>query len=971
MEQCWMWAKDIGISMPPQFAKALVQMVFDKRGAAYADNNIAVRTIMEFKRSKCLFTWEAIKPAVEFYLSDGRLNSLNGDLIDAFIAIVDVTKGDGSERVWRRVAEGLATNGDNEAVVKLKLWLRTLKIFMFLFTLVFEFVFAGPAESNQPGHSILAPEDRTGADRSQRDSGLPSSLHPSDIFAPLLPSYRCGPPVHRLINKKRRLDLQGRKPAEGVHQSPLRKRRRSNATRVLDHPRLGALSIEWFEFEEVEEAEETGVMGEAMRDGGALAPADATRATGPRERASAAPSAEATGRGPLADSGGSAGPDTISLLHDHASAPQQQPTVSTSDRATYIIPTSGAFIHYKTGATQLNAGILHLYRDRSEVKDILEIRNKGMELNTKEGVMDRVGSKPPILNPPPRLSKDDIQKIKGDGTVLCVLAVPSYMTSQDFLNFIGGSSVKNMSHLRIIRDSIPNRYMVLIKFRTCTTADAFYREFSGRRFNSLDAEVCHVVYVRSIEFKSQAIPPYAFSLGMTTEPDAKSSNASSPPFSTLSDSVVNRQPVIAPIVSPAEGIANLVELPNCPVCLDRMDSTVTGLLTIVCHHTFHCHCLSKWGDTSCPVCRYSQTPDPASSQYLQYQNDALNECADCGAHENLWICLICGNLGCGRYHQKHAQFHFEETNHVYSLELETQRVWDYVGDGYVHRLIQNKSDGKLVELPPPSMDGTGRGRGIFGGDGRRSGGDGEERAGADSPFGESEAGELFSDDALDLKGGLVWAGKGKGNMLSQEKLDAIGLEYTYLLTSQLESQRLWYETQIAELLEHRQAEEEAMALAMAVSSSMESGGKPGSSSSPSAIVPQAEGTPVRPLPTPRPQRDVQLPTLLKEKRVMEKRLERLTERLESLEIKFAEEREINEALRKNQDVYKSQLGDKERELEDMREQLRDLMVYLEVGKRVEESELREELREGTLVVEEAGTTSTGKVSGKGRRGRRK
>jgi len=34
------------------------------------------------------------------------------------------------------------------------------------------------------------------------------------------------------------------------------------------------------------------------------------------------------------------------------------------------------------------------------------------------------------------------------------------------------------------------------------------------------------------------------------------------------------------------------------------------------------------------------------------------------------------------------------------LELETQqRVWDYVGDNYVNRLIQNKADGKLVELP--------------------------------------------------------------------------------------------------------------------------------------------------------------------------------------------------------------------------------------------------------------------------------
>jgi BRCA1-associated protein len=37
------------------------------------------------------------------------------------------------------------------------------------------------------------------------------------------------------------------------------------------------------------------------------------------------------------------------------------------------------------------------------------------------------------------------------------------------------------------------------------------------------------------------------------------------------------------------------------------------------------------------------------------------------------------------------------------MELQSQRVWDYVGDGYVHRLIQNARDGKLVELPDPRL----------------------------------------------------------------------------------------------------------------------------------------------------------------------------------------------------------------------------------------------------------------------------
>lgn len=42
--------------------------------------------------------------------------------------------------------------------------------------------------------------------------------------------------------------------------------------------------------------------------------------------------------------------------------------------------------------------------------------------------------------------------------------------------------------------------------------------------------------------------------------------------------------------------------------------------------------------------------------------------------------------------------HFEGTNHTYAMQLSNGRVWDYVGDNYVHRLIQNKEDGKLVEM---------------------------------------------------------------------------------------------------------------------------------------------------------------------------------------------------------------------------------------------------------------------------------
>lgn len=36
--------------------------------------------------------------------------------------------------------------------------------------------------------------------------------------------------------------------------------------------------------------------------------------------------------------------------------------------------------------------------------------------------------------------------------------------------------------------------------------------------------------------------------------------------------------------------------------------------------------------------------------------------------------------------------------------LGSNRVWDYAGDNFVHRLLQNKGDGKLVESEQPSKE---------------------------------------------------------------------------------------------------------------------------------------------------------------------------------------------------------------------------------------------------------------------------
>ncbi|KAH6771904.1 zinc finger RING family protein [Perilla frutescens var. hirtella] len=227
--------------------------------------------------------------------------------------------------------------------------------------------------------------------------------------------------------------------------------------------------------------------------------------------------------------------------------------------------------------------------------------------------------------------------------LICVLGVPNHTTYADFCQFCG-PFIQHMLEMRIVRtEGLEDRYSVLIRLDDQKIADSFYKQYNGKCFSSLEEETCRMFFTVDIQYTG---------------------------------SIEHAQP------SPASS----TESPSCPVCLDKLGQDTAGILTTICNHSFHCSCMSKWSDSSCPVCRYCQQQPEKSICYV------------CQTSENLWMCLICGFVGCGRYRDGHSIGHWRETEHCYSLELETQRVWDYAGDNYVHRLIQSKTDGKLVEL---------------------------------------------------------------------------------------------------------------------------------------------------------------------------------------------------------------------------------------------------------------------------------
>jgi BRCA1-associated protein len=226
------------------------------------------------------------------------------------------------------------------------------------------------------------------------------------------------------------------------------------------------------------------------------------------------------------------------------------------------------------------------------------------------------------------------------------------------------------------------------------------------------------------------------------------------------------------------------------------------------------------------------------------------------------------------------------------LQLETQRVWDYAGDGYVHRLIQNKADGKLVELPAAS-------------------------SAPNTPAGKGS-----------------YSAAASGDMVPSEKIESIGLEYSYLLTSQLESQRFYYEDKIHGLqmklddVVQRESDvkltarrtEETLA---AVREELQAGTK---------MVKQ----------------------LQVDKAKADKRAEKAVELARTLQRDLQAEQSVSQGLHKKVEILREEGTVTKAKVADLEEQMRDLMFFVSAREKIGQSE---ELAGGDV---EVGPASKGK-----------
>lgn len=520
--------------------------------------------------------------------------------------------------------------------------------------------------------------------------------------------------------------------------------------------------------------------------------------------------------------------------------------------------TKGEFVPLTGKNTDAGWGVVHLYREPHDI----EVSSTASESLNGE-----------------------------DGTILCIPAVPGYLSPIAFLNFVGQKWMGQVAHYRMLMTSALGTYMVLMKFRDHKTAEAWKKGFDGKAFGPMREEgICHVTFIKSITIETPSQPKASSSKG----------------------SAVSHLSSLKPFPPPTP---DLVELPTCTVCLERMDDT-SGLITIPCQHVFHCTCLQSWRGSGCPVCRATNpTPasvDPNDPYSHPFGHGISNICVKCDTTDDLWICLICGNVGCGRYKRGHAKEHWKETAHCFSLELETQHVWDYAGDMWVHRLIREKGEGKVVEFPSTNMASR----------------DGNAQAGPDM------------------------------DVVPRAKLDNIGMEYTHLLTSQLESQRVYFDEIVS-----KAADKAAKASAAAESASAQA-----AEAMARLRLLEAEHEALKAETIPQLERDLE-----RERR----RADRSTELARKMGQSLQEEKKINEGL---MDKVRHVNGEVEAlraangrlvdEVAEQKDMNRDLSMFISGQEKLREMEgegkvTQEELAEGEASVpERRGAKGKGKGKGK-------
>lgn len=127
----------------------------------------------------------------------------------------------------------------------------------------------------------------------------------------------------------------------------------------------------------------------------------------------------------------------------------------------------------------------------------------------------------------------------------------------EFCAFLG-SYMPLIFTMRMVRreDNAKGTCMAAIDFKDVQSARNFVRDYNGRPFSSLEPEIiCRAVFTTAVEISNPALD--------------NTGAASAAPAAVTGNATQIKAP---------EGH---IELPTCPVCLERLDEHVSGIFTTV------------------------------------------------------------------------------------------------------------------------------------------------------------------------------------------------------------------------------------------------------------------------------------------------------------------------------------------------------------------------------------------------------
>mmetsp|Transcript_30065 Transcript_30065/g.38808 ORF Transcript_30065/g.38808 Transcript_30065/m.38808 type:complete len:546 (+) Transcript_30065:69-1706(+) len=270
-------------------------------------------------------------------------------------------------------------------------------------------------------------------------------------------------------------------------------------------------------------------------------------------------------------------------------------------------------------------------------------------------------------------------------STICIIAIPHQTPFEELLDICGDPWSMVRRAIQIIDPQSPNIYTAVLDCLNEEAAETMFLLTNGRQMQFYDSSEVFV------GLKAIYLDEWSES-----NPDSEDTSQQSHP--TAETGVIEgKAHDLGDIYKSGsskkkEGAAHPgVELPTCPICLDRMDAQAIGVgaPAVASMVSRDGETLQAWPGNNCQACQITLSKP---SQELH--------CQQCGKESDLWVCLICGNLGCARYSGEHAKSHFSATNHSYSLDLTTQRIWDYIGDRFVHRICQTEDGRTMVEFDP-------------------------------------------------------------------------------------------------------------------------------------------------------------------------------------------------------------------------------------------------------------------------------